>query len=441
MGVKPGYKKTEIGVIPEDWEVVPIGNLFDFKNGLNKAKHFFGYGTPIVNYMDVFRQPGLRAQQVRGRVDVTKAERQAYEVRKGDVFFTRTSETVEEIGIAAVMLDSVANTVFSGFVLRARPKNESLDDLFKAYCFSPRYFRQQVVATASYTTRALTNGRSLSASLLACPSIPEQKAIAEALSDVDASIAALSLLIAKRRDIRQGAMQSLLTGKTRLPGFTAAWQKKRLGDHVIFLKNGIQSRAQLTLDDPVRYVHYGDIHVSAEIFLDLRNTVMPRLPSSSATGLARLKDGDMVFVDASEDLNGIGNSLEIVGSSGIEAVSGQHTIAARFDKSVLADGYKRYLQFMPSFTMHLRRLAAGTKVYATNRKHIASAEILLPETDEQRAIALVLSDMESELSKLEASLNKTCTIKQAMMQALLTGRVRLPLTRDPIPKSNEAVHG
>lgn len=270
--------------------------------------------------------------------------------------------------------------------------------------------------------------------------IEEQKAIAEALSDVDASIAALSRLIAKKRDLRQGAIQRLLTGQSRLPGFTAPWQEKRLGDHVAFLKNGIQSRAQLTLDDPVRYLHYGDIHVSPDLRLDLSNTDMPRLSLSAAAGLTRLQDGDIVFVDASEDLNGVGKSLEIVGVIGVEAVSGQHTIAARFDKSVLADGFKRYLQLIPAFTTHLRRLAAGTKVYATNRKHIASAELQLPGTDEQIAIARVLSDMELEISELETRLNKTRALKQAMMQALLTGRVRLPVRREAVSQTKEAAH-
>jgi len=71
--VKPGYKLTEVGVIPEDWDVVPLGNQFQFKNGLNKAKEFFGYGTPIVNYMDVFQCPRLTANNIFGRVNVTSA--------------------------------------------------------------------------------------------------------------------------------------------------------------------------------------------------------------------------------------------------------------------------------------------------------------------------------------------------------------------------------
>jgi hypothetical protein len=138
-------------------------------------------------------------------------------------------------------------------------------------------------------------------------------------------------------------MQRLLTGETRLPGFTAPWQVKRLGDHVSFLRNGVHSRAQLTVNDPVCYLHYGDIHASSSIRLDLSRAMMPRLPAATAARLTRLEDGDVVFVDASEDLLGVGKSLEIGRASGIEAVAGQHTIAARFAKEVLADGFKGYL--------------------------------------------------------------------------------------------------
>ena len=102
-----------------------------------------------------------------------------------------------------------------------------------------------------------------------------------------------------------------------------------------------------------------------------------------------------------------------------------HTIAARFDKTLLADGFKRFLQFCPPFATHVRRLAAGTKVYATNRAHIASVEMRLPSVSEQAAITAVLSDMDAELAVLEARRDKTHALKQAMMQELLTGKTRL----------------
>jgi len=144
--VPPGYKQTNVGVIPDDWDAMPLGDLLTFKNGLNKAKQFFGFGTPIVNYMDVYTHPGIRTADMKGRVSLNAQEIANFEVRKGDVFFTRTSETVDEIGVAAVMLDDSPDTVFSGFVLRARPKDDSLDDSYKQYCFTLPEVRYQIVS-------------------------------------------------------------------------------------------------------------------------------------------------------------------------------------------------------------------------------------------------------------------------------------------------------
>jgi type I restriction enzyme S subunit len=278
---------------------------------------------------------------------------------------------------------------------------------------------------STYTTRALTNGRSLSSVFVAVPKRAEQLAIAEALSDVDGLIGALEALIAKKRAIKQAAMQQLLTGKIRLPGFTGAWEAKRLGDHVAFLRTGTNSRAELTREGTTKYLHYGDIHTSTRVRLNPLVHDMPSLSEVHARALDRLRDGDLILVDASEDLDGVGKSVEITGATGAEIVAGLHTIAARFEKSFLADGFKAYLQFCPAFRQHLRRLAAGTKVYATNRGHISNAEVPLPGVEEQAAIAAVLSGMDAGIARLEIRRDKTRAIKKGMMQQLLTGRVRL----------------
>lgn len=204
------------------------------------------------------------------------------------------------------------------------------------------------------------------------------------------------------------------------------WEIRRLGDHVKFLRHGVNSRAELSSAGSVRYLHYGDIHTSTDVRLNPRSSSMPYLPTDRAGALDRLQNGDLVLVDASEDLDGVGRSVEITGISDEEVVSGLHTIAARFDKSILADGFKAYLQFCPQFRDHLKRLAAGTKVYATNRSHIATVEMPLPGVTEQRAIAEALSDVDGLMGALEALIAKKRAIKQAAMQQLLTGKTRLP---------------
>ena len=204
------------------------------------------------------------------------------------------------------------------------------------------------------------------------------------------------------------------------------WELRWLGDHLKFLRHGTNPRSDLTTDGSVRYLHYGDIHTSADPYLDPDARPMPTLTIEQASLLDPLDDGDLVFVDASEDLSGVGKSVELKGLRGRPVVAGLHTIAVRFNKSVLADGFKAYLQFHPAFCRHLRRLAAGTKVYATNRTHIASARLPLPPLPEQRAIAAVLCDVDELIGSLEALIAKKRAIKQAAMQELLTGRTRLP---------------
>ena len=208
--------------------------------------------------------------------------------------------------------------------------------------------------------------------------------------------------------------------------FANEWETKRLGDHVRFLRHGINPRSDLTSDGTVGYLHYGDIHTATHVHLNPSVWSMPTLTRDRARFLDRLEVGDVVFVDASEDLGGVGKSVEIRELEGREIVSGLHTIAARFDKAVLADGFKAYLQFCPALQRHLRRLAAGTKVYATSRVHIASADIPLPPLPEQRAIAAVLSDVDALVGSLEVLIAKKRAIKRAAMQQLLTGRTRLP---------------
>ena len=395
MGVRPGYKQTEVGVIPEAWEVVPVGDLFTFKNGLNKAKQFFGHGTPIVNYMDVFGKPSLRIGEVMGQVDLSPKELNAYNVRKGDVFFTRTSETVEEIGTASVMLDEPESTVYSGFVLRARPTNDSLDDTFKSYCFSPRYFRKQIVARASYTTRALTNGRSLSVALLARPPLPDQRAIATALSDVDAQLGGLARLIAKKRDLKQAAMQHLLTGKTRLPGFSGEWETKQLGDLLAY------ERPDRYIVKSTEYSNHGDIPVLTA------NKAFILGYTTEAFGVCA--DLPAIVFDDFTTASKFATAPFKVKSSAIKL------LRPRYNRTSLRFLFDR---------MQLIRFPVGDhkRYYISDYQN---RRLPIPESDEQLAVVSVLSDMDAEIAALEARRNKTRDLKQAMMQELLTGKTRL----------------
>ena len=139
-----------------------------------------------------------------------------FSAKRGDLFFTRTSETVDEVGTAAVLVDDVPDACFSGFILRGRPRSRDVDSEFLARVFQVSAVRAQITSSATYTTRALTNGRSLGTVVIALPPLNEQRAIATVLGDVDSALVALRSRLVKARAVKAGMMQQLLTARTRL---------------------------------------------------------------------------------------------------------------------------------------------------------------------------------------------------------------------------------
>jgi type I restriction enzyme, S subunit len=409
MPVPPGYKHTVVDVIPTDWDVRTIGDEFEVSAGgdwdrpnSTKAKN---HDFPFPIYANALTNDGIQGYcrywtipgdslTITGRGDVGKA-----------VF--RTDPFVPIVRLLALV-----------------PKRGASAGFYASYINSRLKFALESTGVPQLTAPQV---RSYA---IAVPPVDEQWAIAVALADVNDQVTTLEWLIAKKEAIKQGMMQQLLTGRTRLPGFVEPWRDFVLGDVVTYIKTVALSRAQLDVSSPLRYLHYGDIHNSHTVALDAAHTVIPCAPVALAKTAMRLQVGDLVLVDASEDRIGVGKSVEITSVPQGGIVAGLHTIAARFDKSVLADGFKAYLQFIPAFRDALLRLAAGTKVLATTRSHVSSVVLSLPNADEQRAIAGAIRDYDIEIEALCARLSKVKSIKQGMMQELLTGRTRLPVVEE-----------
>ena len=177
-------KLLDLRYIKHDKEMT-VGELFEIKNGLNKEKEAFGQGTPIINFTDVFRKRVLTEKDIKGRVTLTEEEIERYKARKGDVFFTRTSETKEEVGMASTVIEDIEDCVFSGFVLRARPKTDLLLPKFCSYYFSTKSVRDNIIKYASITTRATTTGPKLSKIIVPIISKEEQESIISKLEQFD----------------------------------------------------------------------------------------------------------------------------------------------------------------------------------------------------------------------------------------------------------------
>ena len=399
------------------WDTATIGDFLDFKNGLNKGKEFFGYGTPIVNYTDVYRKRGLTKSDVRGKVNLTRDEIHRFDARKNDVFFTRTSETPEEVGMSSVLLDDIDDCVFSGFVLRGRPKNDMFVPEYCKYCFTTEAIRSAIIMGCTYTTRALTNGTQLSAIEIVVPPKPEQEAIAKSLTEIDDLISSLEKLITKKKAIKQGTMQELLTGKRRLPGFSEKWEEKPISFFGNFISGNCFPieyqgcpRGELPFYKVSDFNNAGNSRVMGKANNYISHNI------ASVLSCKIIPKNSVVFAKI-----GAAISLERKRITGFDCCIDNNMMSfLPYQKNIAA--YMCYL-FQ---TIRFGEFVDATALPSLSGKTIGEIQRTFPPTvEEQIAIATVLSDLDSEIEAVEQKLTKYRQVKQGMMQQLLTGKIRL----------------
>jgi type I restriction enzyme S subunit len=212
----PGYKHTEVGMIPEDWNVYTLSEIGKFKNGINKDIQAFGHGSPFVNLMDVFGFSSIATTEQLGLVACSSFEQASYDLRRGDVLLIRSSVKLSGVGLTVVIEKDLPKTVYSGFLIRFRDSG-FIQVGYKKYCFNEERFRKSIIGSSSVSANSNINQDSLKRIHVALPPTQaEQKAIAIMLSDMDEEIGTLEEKLTKARQIKQGMMQELLTGKVRL---------------------------------------------------------------------------------------------------------------------------------------------------------------------------------------------------------------------------------
>ena len=214
--------------------------------------------------------------------------------------------------------------------------------------------------------------------------------------------------------------------RTEVGVIPSDWNVFSIGELFNYLSTANNSRADLDNTGVIAYIHYGDIHTRFHHFIDFSRDNLPCLSACKRVTAARLRDGDLIVADASEDEDGVGKSVEIRNLGETEAVSGLHTLLLRPKDQRVHDGYRGYLLEKAPAKIQLRRLATGLKVFGISKRALRNIRVPLPSSAEQRAIAEALSDVDGLLGALEALIAKKQAIKQAAMQQLLTGKTRLP---------------
>ena len=414
MELTLGYKRTEIGMLPESWELVPFADILDFRNGLNADKSAYGVGTPFANVFEIINNSHLQTADIPGRIRLPPALLGSFRVLYGDALFNRSSETQEEVGLAATYMGS-DTIVFGGFVIRARPKNSAvLDPLYSGYALRSKPVRKQIVARGQGAIRANIGQQDLRSVLFPRPPLPEQRTIAGALSDVDALLGALDRLIAKKRDLKQAAVRQLLTGQTRLPGFTGKWETKRIGD--LAQLDPEQLPSDTKPDYEFKYISLEDVDLGS-----LRSHTTQVFRSCPSRARRKLLLADVLVSTVRPNLKSHLWFKEVttdwICSTGFAVV--------RCRENVSHPGFIFAHLFANGIARQIDTLLTGSNYPAINSRDVRQLELSAPAFDQQAAIAGVLVDMDAELVALEQRRDKTRLLKQGMMQELLTGRTRL----------------
>ena len=380
-----------------------IGQNFEFKNGLNKEKEFFGHGTPIINFMDVYHLTVIRKKNINGFVELSDKEIANFSVRKGDVFFTRTSETINDIGMSATLVEDIENCVFSGFVLRARPVNKKLDNLYKSYCFSIEPVRKEIVTKSSYTTRALTSGRLLNKVCFYCPSdLQEQQKIATFLSSVDTKIELLGKKKALLEQYKKGMMQKLFTKEIRFEDEQGNdypdWEERRF-DEMANIIMGTSPKSSA-------YNHSMEGLPLIQGNADVKNRrSAPRIYTSEITKECLPND---TLLSVRAPVGEVSRAIH-------HACIGRGISAVRVKAIALQDYIFHYLVW---YEPKWKGLSQGSTFESVNTKSIESLEILVPSKLEQQKIADFLSAIDKKIELIAEQLEQARTFKKGLLQQM-----------------------
>jgi type I restriction enzyme S subunit len=411
MELRPGYKQTEVGLIPEDWDVDYLG----------ERTTKVGSGITPTGGRKVYKREGhpfLRSQNVGwGNLllddiafidDSTHETFRATEIETDDVFLNITGAS---IGRSAVADERVTGGNVNQHVCIIRTNRDQLHPRFLNLFLLSSAGQRQIDSFQAGGNRQGLNFGQIRSIQIPLPPFPEQRAIAAALSDVDALITALDRLIAKKRAIKQGAMQQLLTGKTRLPGFSGEWKVRKLGEIATCFSGGTPATSIAPY-----YGGYIPWITSSDLNKGYIYEVEGRITEQG------LKNSSAQMVSE--------NTLLIAlygATSGVTAIT---RIRAAINQAVLAIIPRVDNTFFLLFNLkYLKDWIINTYTQGgqpnLSGDIVKSLEITIPPLPEQRAIAAILSDMDAEIAALEARRDKTRALKQGMMQELLTGRIRL----------------
>lgn len=422
MKIQEAYKQTEVGIIPDDWEVY---YLSDIAKKITDGEHATPKRTTEGYYL-------LSARNIHDSVidlsDVDFVDEDEYQrIRKrcnpetGDILLS-CSGTIGRVAV----LPSGFECVMVRSAALIKPDKAKINSYFIHYILQSRLGKTQILQSLNQGAQANLFINHIERLKIPLPPLPEQNAIAQSLSDVDALITALDRLITKKRNIKQGTIQQLLTGKKRLPGFSGEWEEKKLEDiadskvkwSITGGPFGSNLKSSDYTEDGTRVIQLQNI--GDGIFLDnykiytSENKANELLSCNIYPGEIILsKMGDPVaracFIPNIE-------KRYLMCSDGIRLVVDNQFFDERFIHDYINSKY---------FRNQAIEASTGSTRMRIGLQDLKKLILLVPPLPEQKAIADILTDIDAEIEALEQKRDKYKAIKQGMMQELLTGKTRL----------------
>ena len=407
------YRRTEVGVIPANWSVFSIGELFDYLCTATNSRADLGETGAVayVHYGDIHTRFHHFIDFSRDNVPRLLASKNATatQLRDGDLIVADASEDETGVGKSVEVRNLGKTEAIAGlhtFLLRS--KDWRVHAGYRGYLLEKDPVKEQLRRLATGLKVFGISKRVLRDVRIPLPPPAEQRTIAGALSDVDSLIQSSEALIAKKRAVKQAAMQQLLTGKTRLPGFSGAWETRRLGE-VVSIRNQKISPSNVSPDMLcVELDHIGQ---------DDGRLVVHSKASYSTSTKYRFFPGDVLF-------GRLRSYLRKFWYAETEGICTTEIWPLMANPDQLEGGFLYFIVQTNSF-IEVASISYGTHMPRTDWNVIRNFDIRLPSVTEQRSIAAVLFDMDAEIDALEKRRDKARALKQGMMQQLLTGRVRL----------------
>jgi type I restriction enzyme S subunit len=418
MKVMPGYQQTEAGMIPVGWKTAVVADLVEpsapICYGIVQVGQHVESGIPIVAIKfvkDISNAPLHRTAALLEQ-PYTRSR-----PKGGDVLIS-IKGTIGRVGI----VPNGFKGNISRELARLRIKGDSCPE-YIAHQLESGATQERIMRSVVGTTRLEFSISTLRKFHLAVPSnITEQRAIAAALNDVDALLDSIDRLIAKKRSLKQAAMQQLLTGQTRLPGFNGKWKATSLGEIISRFSTGLNPRQNFRLNNGGNFFYVTIKNFTkGRLFLDENCDAIDEAAFLKINERSDLRKNDILF----SSIGRVGDAYLILEKPRNWNIN-ESVFTLRPDQSKVTPLMLFYLLTDKSMTDALNQGVTGSTFKSIKQAQLKSIRCLIPDSlEEQTAIAEALSDIDTELVSIEQRRDKTAALKQGMMQELLTGRTRL----------------